>query len=310
MRVSSQSIALIWFVAPISVGAALGAAACAPPQDDFDATNSNVQASTPLPTTVVPTSAPATMSPPVAPSTVPVVVPTTNTAAAATSAAPPVVTPSATPPAVSTPETTPSTAATMKPAGGVGNDIVANDDFWVPASSNGVGVEGSWYAYADPTCGTGKCKGDGTDVAGAADSTTVVMSYEEPGTVCIKGSTTLLVAGMEGDTWGAGLGFNFADGDAWDGSTYSGIEFTAAATSGGDVQVQLEMDGITPGQEHQVALTAGKNTIQWGDVEQPDWVETAEAFDKSKVVSVKFKVESIATAETYSVCISGLKVLP
>jgi hypothetical protein len=179
------------------------------------------------------------------------------------------------------------------PAGGEGNALVASDALWIAAASNGVGVEGSWYEFHD------------------AVSTNIEIGAVD-GVVCLTGTVAAKADAEDYDTFGAGMGLNFADEDEWDGSAYSGVTFTAEFTSDNPIEVRVPITGLQDtGKEHFVPLKSGSNSISWSDLEQPSWVEAAdaEAFDATKIIALQFAVTATVDGEnTFEVCISNLTV--
>ncbi len=180
------------------------------------------------------------------------------------------------------------------PAGGEGNMIIPNDKGWVAVSTNGVGVQGSWYDYQD-------------------DVTEDFERTVESGTVCMTG-TTAEAEEDNYDIYGAAIGFNFNDEDPWDGSAYSGISFTATVDSDADVLVKLTMakTKVVDGGEHFTTLRSGKNSIDWSDFEQPSWVADNgddEDLDPSDIAAIQFLVQPGPTGPNpFSVCISDMAI--
>lgn len=178
---------------------------------------------------------------------------------------------------------------------GEGNALVPTESLWVSLGSNGVGVEGSWYGYEDE------------ETTGCCDK---LLEWSEGGMVCMAGTTAEREEGNY-DIYGAGMGFNFADADAWDGSAYSGVSFTATMTSDADVLVKVKMSStsVTDGADFFVPLKSGNNSIGWDDLEQPDWLEDPDEFDPSDIEAIQFHVEpGDGGPNDFEVCISDLVV--
>lgn len=269
-----------------------------------------------VPTSTAPVPPPATGTP-----TTPVTTPTTaptDTVAPTTNPTTPVTATTAEPdrpmpgqptvgtPTTTTPTMTPTGGATVPPdvlptmtpeeeedppvATGEGNALVPSDELWIAATTNGVGVVGSWYDFADK-------------------KSTVTSITAVDGVVCIAGNTGIKATD---DDYGAGMGLNLNDEKEWDGSAYSGVSFTAEVTATDDSMIKVRFpmpDLADTGKEHFIYLKSGTNSISWSKLEQETWVEEPEDFDPSAILSMQIAVPANEDAENeFTICISDLVV--
>jgi hypothetical protein len=106
---------------------------------------------------------------------------------------------------------------------GTGNLIIHDSTGWVAGTTNGVGIQGSFYAY-----------GDFTQTPMPGDTTVTVDPFAAAtGTVCISGSASAVIGEDYTRYYGGGVGLNLADPGGmaaepgpWSRGSVTGFSFT------------------------------------------------------------------------------------
>lgn len=101
---------------------------------------------------------------------------------------------------------------------GTGNVITHDAEGWVAGTSNGLGIQGSFYTFSDATSG---------------GATTIAIDTTTPTRACVSGTASAVPDAMSfGTFWGGGLALNLADpggGGAlgtWQRGAVTGFSFT------------------------------------------------------------------------------------
>jgi hypothetical protein len=211
----------------------------------------------------------------------------------------------------------------------------------VLGSSNVLGVQGPWYAYADGMGGdgstaTGICEARGGHVAAACSqvATPAVGSFPNVGgKMCTSGTAAMIIAGAGGlpdyaNITGAGIGLDLNNSGGavpvrgvFNATTkgVTGVAFDLQIVALPGLRVEFPTpatDVSSTGAAYWGAnaafpsspAVAGSNVIRWADVRIP--AAAAPAFDPTMIESILFHVPTtIAAPGPYSFCISNLKLL-
>jgi hypothetical protein len=211
----------------------------------------------------------------------------------------------------------------------------------VLGSSNVLGVQGPWYAYADGMGGdglsaTGICEARGGHPATACSqvATPAVGSFPNVGgKMCTSGTVAVVIAGAGGlpdyaNITGAGIGLDLNNNG---GAVPVRGVFNATAKGVTGVAFDLEIVALpalrvefpTPATDISSAgaaywgadvsfasspAVAGTNVIRWADVRIPG--AAPPAFDPTMIESILFHIPTKVTSTgPYSFCVSNLKLL-
>jgi len=211
----------------------------------------------------------------------------------------------------------------------------------VLATSNSLGVQGPWYAYADGmgadgSTATGICEARGLHPAAMCSqvATPAVGSFPNTGgKMCTSGTAAVVIAGAGGlpdyaNITGAGIGLDLNNSggavpvrgvfnSTAKGVTGVAFDLQIIALPGLRVEFPTPASDITSagaaywGANASFAnspAVAGTNVIRWADVRIPG--TTPPAFDPTTIESILFHVPTNVTAAgPYSFCVSNLKLL-
>ena len=211
----------------------------------------------------------------------------------------------------------------------------------VLGSSNVLGVQGPWYAYADGMGGdgspaTGICEARGGHAAAACSqvATPAVGSFPNVGgKMCTSGTVAMIIAGAGGlpdyaNITGAGIGLDLNNSGGavpvrgvFNATTkgVTGVAFDLEIVALPGLRVEFPTpatDVSSTGAAYWGAsasfanspVVAGTNVIRWADVRIP--AAAPPAYDPSTIESILFHVPTtVAAPGPYSFCVSNLKLL-
>jgi hypothetical protein len=151
------------------------------------------------------------------------------------------------------------------------------------------------------------------------DGTTTMGLCGSAGEVCMSG--TVAAAGADYSNWGAGLGFQFAQGTTpYDASAFTSVSFTISGTIPTGIRPGITLtsnsekafvpgtgmdDAFVPGD----ITAAGAQTLTFSELVQPpeSWGgDPTLAWDATDIQSVQFQINAADAAGAYDFCISNL----
>jgi hypothetical protein len=225
--------------------------------------------------------------------------------------------------------------------GGRSVPIVPDATGWVSGSSNPLGIQGAWYAFADGYDYTGArdgtCQTAGHDDAECSMLTAPIpaMPFTNQGGVMCTAGTAKLILPIVGSTdgspdyanmWGVGIGLDFADSTAgapkgvFDARAHQviGVSFDLS-----DVPTGLRVAFPTPasdagtlGPDYWGATSIfppspavkGTNTVLFDQVHSPE--ASPRPLDSTVLEGIQFLVASNTSSDTpLAYCVSNLKLL-
>jgi hypothetical protein len=203
---------------------------------------------------------------------------------------------------------------------GTGTLIMHDAEGWVAGATNGVGIQGSFYAF-----------GDFTATPTPGDTTAELDDFAaSPTTACISGvaSQVLTPAGAAGPAYGqyygGGLGLNLADAGGmtgpgpWNRQTVTGFSFTLtgpAIPPGEQMRFKVTtFEGTAVNADgYCTEATPGANTFQFGALVNECWTGGAGApalGAATPIVSLQWQVATITTASTpFDFCVENLTAI-
>jgi hypothetical protein len=141
---------------------------------------------------------------------------------------------------------------------GTGLAITHGIDGWVAGTTNGVGIQGSFYTFSDAA---------GTP---PGDTTVTLGDFATPTSVCASGVASQVIGTAYSQYYGGGIALNLADPGGmvgtmpWPRGTVTGFSFTVTGTT---IPAALRFQATTPagGTTYCLNDTApGANTVQLG----------------------------------------------
>ena len=187
--------------------------------------------------------------------------------------------------------------------GGVRTEIVPVDG-WVDASTNDVGIQGSWYTYSD---------GEATIVPAAAPFFAGAGSQ-----ICISGSTVL---DDTGEYWGAAVGMDFNVVDevtyAYDATAHgvAGVKFTLTGTLPPGLQVNYTMTTSASGDTYcarYYGITSGSLTLSvaFDDVQYLCWYPLSNPVDPTVLKAISIQVTSTSSETVpFDFCVEDVSAI-
>jgi hypothetical protein len=209
---------------------------------------------------------------------------------------------------------------------------------WIDASSNPLGIQGSWYVYADGYGADGLRDGP-CQAVGHADSECALITSPIPGPggfpnvggeMCTSGAVDQVLdlngAPDYGNMFGTGMGFNLA-------STTTGEVGVFDARAHRVIGVQFDLDAVptaglyvgfaTPASDagslgpdywgasaafQSSPVVAGTNVVLFRDVQSPE--ASPVPIDVTQLESMQFQVRSSTVqSSTFAYCVSNVKAL-
>jgi hypothetical protein len=152
-------------------------------------------------------------------------------------------------------------------------------------------VEGSFYSYSD-------------------SGGSMVTDVFSEGSACINGTAGMVMDDDYASTYGAGMGFNFADESPWNATAQgvTSVGFNISALPDTDVRVIF----TTAAGDHCSVLTAaGAQTVTFASTTLDCWEAGGAAPDAAGIISIKWQVVTDAeAAHPFDFCITELTVNP
>lgn len=194
---------------------------------------------------------------------------------------------------------------------GSGNLIMHDGTGWVPGSSNGLGIQGSFYPFSDAD-------------SGGATTVTLGDFAAAPTRACASGTASQVVMDDYSTFWGGGIGFNLADAGnmmgagPWDRGTVTGFSFTitgAAIPPGEQMRFKVTTfeNGVTNDAGYCVTAAAGANTFTFNQLVPECWtngVNTTPLASTVQIVSLQWQVATVTAAPTnFDFCIENLTAI-
>lgn len=202
---------------------------------------------------------------------------------------------------------------------GSGNIVMHDGTGWVPGSSNGLGIQGSFYSFGDFTTTP-----PGTTTAELGDFAA------SPTSACISGvaSQVLTPDGATqpafGQYWGGGIGLNLADPGnmtgpgPWDRQTVTGFSFNVtgpAIPPGAQLRFKVTtLEGATVNENgYCTTAAAGANSFQFGTLVNECWDGGAgepALGAATPIVALQWQVATVTAEPTpFDFCIENLTAL-
>lgn len=209
---------------------------------------------------------------------------------------------------------------------------------WIDASSNPLGIQGPWYAYADGYGSDGLRDGF-CQAAGHADSECSFITSPTPGPggfpnvggkMCTSGTVAQVLnlngAPDYGDMFGTGMGFNLANSTTGEQGVFDahahrviGVQFDLDTVPAAGLYVGFATpasDAGTLGPDYWGAnaafqsspVVAGTNVVLFREVQSPE--ATPVPVDVTQLASMQFQVRSSTVqSSTFAYCVSNVKAL-
>jgi hypothetical protein len=175
----------------------------------------------------------------------------------------------------------------------------------VAASSNSVGIHGSWFEYSDCT--------DLKNMNCATVTTPPASSFPNTGgKMCTSGHTSMATG-----AWGAGIGLELNDGPPqmpYDTTAHNVVGFcfqlSGATIPSTSIRVAFPTKNNNDNAYFSAVTTTGQHTVLFSDTAQGSWVTTKSAFEPNAVMLLQFQIPSSTTASIpWDFCIEGLTAI-
>jgi hypothetical protein len=217
--------------------------------------------------------------------------------------------------------------AAAPPAPVAGPIPIMPDELGGVRGANAAAIRGSWYAYADSggCVATGRFSPDQCSAIFAPGSGPFAPSDPATGRMCTSGIAAQVIADPSTGApaysiiWGAGIGFNFNDRQAYDATAHmiTGVSFVIDSPPPGALAIHFPSvadPDVGPTWGGAVALaspvTPGLNVIKWAELGGPFYATDPPPFDGSQLIGIQFHVLSNEHDPTpFDYCVSNFSAL-
>lgn len=197
---------------------------------------------------------------------------------------------------------------------GTGLALIPQADGWIPGASNGLGIQGAFFAASDAD-------------ANATGTTLEFDTATTPGTVCASGSLAAVVDADFETYWGGSVGLNLhqvippTGGDALPASAWSratpagnvtGFSYTITANGGTplpNLRFTVDYVGKAAADTYCRDAIQASTSTQFSQVIQSCWTAGGAVLPAADLLSIQFSIVSGDAPVPFDFCISNLQAV-